>query len=287
MGPALPNLLIIGAAKCGTTSLHFYLDQHPDVFMARPEEGSGAHKEMRLFWRDDWQERLGWYERQFDPGVKVRGEATPSYTHYPYLPDVPRRIHSVIPETRLIYLVRDPIDRIVAHWAQTREDGERASLEQALADYERPDHRLVCASRYATQVERYLEYFPRDRLLVLDMDELRSDRLATIQEAFRFVGVDERYRSPAFEGQLNARGDKRALSAAGAGLWDRVLVPAGRVVPEGARRRAAPPLRRLLSQRVSTPALDERTEAGLRDLLRPEVERLRSLTGMEFASWSM
>jgi hypothetical protein len=287
MGPALPNLLIIGAAKCGTTSLHFYLDQHPDVFMARPEEGSGPHKEMRLFWRDDWQERLGWYERQFDPGAKVRGEATPSYTHYPYLPDVPRRIHSVIPEARLIYLVRDPIDRIVAHWAQTREDGERASLEQALADYERPDHRLVCASRYATQVERYLEYFPRDRLLVLDMDELRADRLATIQAAFRFIGVDDRYRSAAFEGQLNARGDKRALTGAGAGLWDRVLVPAGQVVPEGIRGRAAPPLRRVLSRQVETPPLPEQIETGLREMLRPEVERLRSLTGKEFASWSM
>ena len=55
MAAALPNLLIIGAAKCGTTSLHFYLDQHPDVFMARPDAGPGGQKEMRLFWRDDWQ----------------------------------------------------------------------------------------------------------------------------------------------------------------------------------------------------------------------------------------
>ncbi len=56
MGSALPNLLIIGAAKCGTTSLHFYLDQHPDVFMARPDrQAPGARKEMRFFWRDDWQ----------------------------------------------------------------------------------------------------------------------------------------------------------------------------------------------------------------------------------------
>ena len=52
---ALPNLLIIGAAKCGTTSLHFYLDQHPDVFMARPQNGPRGQKEMRFFWRDDWR----------------------------------------------------------------------------------------------------------------------------------------------------------------------------------------------------------------------------------------
>ena len=138
MAAALPNLLIIGAAKCGTTSLHFYLDQHPDVFMARPHDSHWGQKEMRLFWRDDWRERLEWYEQHFDPSAPVRGEATPSYTHYPFLPDVPRRIHSIIPEAKLIYIVRDPIDRIVAHWAQTQEDGDRTPLEEALADYDRP-----------------------------------------------------------------------------------------------------------------------------------------------------
>ena len=122
---ALPNLLIIGAAKCGTTSLHAYLDQHPDVFMARPGPDSRGEKEMRFFWRDDWYERLDWYQEQFDPRARVRGEATPSYAHYPYLRDVPRRIHSLVPDARFIYIVRDPIERIVAHWVQARADGER------------------------------------------------------------------------------------------------------------------------------------------------------------------
>ncbi len=112
------------------------------------------------------------------------------------LPDVPRRIHSVVPEAKLIYLVRDPIDRIVAHWAQTREDGDRASLEEALADYERPDHRLVCASKYATQVEQYLEYFPAEQLLVLDMDELRREPPRDDRERFASSGSTRAFARP-------------------------------------------------------------------------------------------
>ncbi len=287
MGAALPNLLIIGAAKCGTTSLHFYLDQHPDVFMARPDGGPGAPKEMRFFWRDDWRERLGWYEQQFDPSAAVRGEATPSYTHFPYLPDVPSRIHSILPEVKLIYLVRDPIERIVAHWAQTQEDGDRMPLEEALTDYERPDHRLVCASRYATQVEQYLEYFSADQLLVLDMHDLSARRREAIEKTFGFLGVDPHYRSPEFESRLNTRRDKQALTRGGALLWDRVLVPAGHTLPVGVRQRAAPSLRRLLSRSVITPPLRDSTVLALKGLLAPEVERLRGQTGMEFETWSM
>ena len=195
---------------------------------------------MRFFWRDDWRERLGWYEQHFESTVPVRGEATPSYTHYPLFPDVPRRIHSVIPETKLIYLVRDPIERIVAHWAQTQEDGQRAPLEEALADYDRPDHPLVCASKYATQIEQYLEYFPPEQLLVLDMNELRTRRLETIQETFRFLGVDDHYRSPAFNSQLNTRRDKKAITRSGQLLLDRVFEPVGGTMPVGVRQRAAP-----------------------------------------------
>ncbi len=287
MAAALPNLLIIGAAKCGTTSLHFYLDQHPDVFMARPHDSHWEQKEMRLFWRDDWRERLEWYEQHFDPGAPVRGEATPSYTHYPFLPDVPRRIHSIIPEAKLIYIVRDPIDRIVAHWAQTQEDGDRTPLEEALADYDRPDHPLVCASKYATQVDRYLEYFPPEQLLVLDMDELRRRRQKTIERTFRFLGVDDGFHSPAFESRLNTRRDKQAMTRAGTLLWDRALVPAGHTLPVAIRQRAAPSIRRLLSRSVRTPVLRESTACNLKELLRPEAERLRRQTGMEFAAWSM
>ena len=118
---AMPNLVIIGSAKSGTSSLHHYLDCHPEISMAAPR-GSGrmgdndaAGKEMRFFWRDDWRERMSWYSSHFAPmTTAVRGEATPAYSAHPRHPEVPERIHSAIPNARLLYIVRDPIDRIVS-----------------------------------------------------------------------------------------------------------------------------------------------------------------------------
>src|SRR5437588_11576552 len=100
----LPNLIIIGAAKAGTTSLHYYLDHHPQVHMAKI--AGAKDKEMSHFWRDDWQERRAWYESHFDVPEPVRGEASVAYAHFAYHPDVPRRIHETIPDVPLIYMVR-------------------------------------------------------------------------------------------------------------------------------------------------------------------------------------
>ena len=255
--------------------------------MARPAAEKGKQKEMRFFWRSNWEQRLDWYRKHFDPDVPVRGEATPSYTHYPFLPDVPRRIHLVIPEAKFIYLVRDPIDRIVAHWVQTREDGDNRSLEDALRDLDRPNHPIVCASMYATQVEQYLEFFSLSQLLVLDMNDLGSSRMRVIQEAFRFLGIDDGYESPAYSRELNTREDKRALHGARAALWNRGFRQLGRILPEHTRQKIAPRFKRILSQRVEAPPLAPETEIRLRELLKPEVTRLRQLTGKEFPSWSM
>src|SRR5205823_11980303 len=94
----LPNLLIIGAAKAGTTSLHRYLDLHPSIFMSRS-------KELQLFNQDDWRERRDWYRAQFPTAAPVRGESSGAYTMHPVLPCVPERIKATIPDARLIYLV--------------------------------------------------------------------------------------------------------------------------------------------------------------------------------------
>src|SRR5689334_1125972 len=110
----LPNLIIIGAPKAATTSLHGYLKQHPEV-------GMSAAKELSYFWRDDWRERQAWYEAQFDfedPRVRVRGESTPFYAAYPFRKHVPERMHELVPDAKLVYVVRDPIDRLVSHWVQ-------------------------------------------------------------------------------------------------------------------------------------------------------------------------
>ncbi|UUY06362.1 sulfotransferase [Svornostia abyssi] len=288
----MPNLIVIGAAKCATTSLHAYLDAHPEVSMARPRSAvrgtnDDAPKEMRFFWRADWRENLAWYAAHFDPGSPVRGEATPAYAACPFHWGVPERIAEVAPDARLVYLVRDPIDRLMAHWVQARVDGLRSDLEEILQSRAWMDHQIVCPSRYATQVERYLAHFPAEQMLVVDQQDLKHDRERTLAEVFRFVGVDPAHRSAAFDRERNTRGEKLALTPAGRVAYRRVLDPAGRRLAPTPWSRTAPRVRRALSRPVPTPTLSDDVRSRLEDLFRPEVERLRALTGRAFSRWSL
>src|SRR4051812_23135116 len=107
MATLLPNLLVIGAAKAGTTSLWHYLDAHPSVFMA-------PAKELHFFDLDEnWNRGIPWYAEHFagSESSPVVGEATPGYTRYPHRPHAAARAAATVPDARLIYLVRDPIER--------------------------------------------------------------------------------------------------------------------------------------------------------------------------------
>src|SRR5207244_9201435 len=113
----LPNLVSIGASRCGTTSLHRYLDLHPDIAMSKT-------KELNFFVEErNWQRGVAWYEREFSDSAPVRGEASPHYTAFPRYRGVAGRMARVVPEARLVYLVRDPIDRAISAYSLTRAMG--------------------------------------------------------------------------------------------------------------------------------------------------------------------
>lgn len=277
----LPNLLIVGAAKCGTSSLHHYLDQHPDVSMSRP-------KETNFFVREDWLERMDWYESRFDAAAAVRGEASPAYSLYPYFRGVPERIHSLIPEAKLVYLVRDPLTRLVAHYVEMY--GlyfEHRPFEEALRDLDDPRNIYVAGSRYATQVEQYLRWFPASQMLVLDQTELLHDRGEALRKVFSFLEVEARFSSSAFQDELNTRAEKVRPRSAAVLLWRTGLLRAARKVPLKLRAPVTRRIKRLLTDEVEPPRLDADKRAELVDRLRGEVDRLRELTGQRFESWSL
>ncbi len=287
---SLPNLLVIGAPKAGTTSLHSYLSEHPEISMSSP-------KELRFYWRNDWRERIPRYASHFDPAARVRGESTPAYALYPLRRNVPERVHELVPDARLIYVLRDPVERVVSHWVQTRADSRRGpgrdrvprwSLEQVI---ERPDDPLngpVWGSRYATQLERYLRLFPAEQILVVDQRDLRVDRAATIRRVFRFLGVDAAFRSTTFSEELNTRSEQRELTGLGGMLWSSVLLPVAKHVPAPARRRLSRSVAEAVHRPVSVP---DRACAMVRqrlfDLLASEADRVRRLTGIDFDHWSV
>jgi len=181
----LPNFLIIGAAKAGTTSLYHYLRQHPDVYMS-------PVKEPRYFWSEGLAEgrleivsREG-YERLFDDVTSERavGEAT---THYLNSPSAPGRIAAELHDVRLVVSLRNPADRAYSSYLGRLQGGEeQCGVEEAM----RPGSYYLQSSLYYPNLSRYFERFPRSRIKVLLFDELAANPRAVMQDLYEFLGVD-------------------------------------------------------------------------------------------------
>ncbi|SFL25118.1 sulfotransferase family protein [Geodermatophilus ruber] len=180
----LPTFLLIGAMKAGTTSLYHYLSAHPQVATPR-------YKAPEFFVAEsNWHRGIDWYRRQFPPPgpeILAVGEASNLYTKYPRYAGVPARIATHLPDVRLVYVVRDPVSRIRSHYQHRVAEGrEKAAFAEAVF----ADPAYLDYSRYALQIEQYLEHFPREQLLVITSEELRSDRQVTMRRVYDFIGVD-------------------------------------------------------------------------------------------------
>jgi len=190
----LPNFIICGAQKGGTTSLFYYLKEIPSI-------GISPVKEIHYF-DLNYDKGISWYERHFEvfqnKGYKLIGEATPSYM---YCEDVPKRIYDLIPTTKLIFMLRDPIDRAYSHYSHTVVRGyECYSFEKAI---EREEQRLSNCSRsrrqrysyidrgkYIVQLKRFFNYFPREQMLILITEELKEKPDLVKKQVFEFLGLN-------------------------------------------------------------------------------------------------
>jgi hypothetical protein len=273
----LPNLIVIGAQKCGTSGLHSWLDAHPQIAMSKP-------KELNFFIEArNWHRGLDWYARHFDPRVEVRGESSPNYTTYPRHPGVPERMHSVVPNAKLVFLIRDPLERIAAHWvhnyAKRREKGD---LLTTLA-YPRTSY--VVRSQYHMQLEQFLSFYPLERILILQQSELRRDRHATLRRVFEFVGVDSEFEDREFDRERHATAGKRRASRVGAKIQRLGRTEYGQRLPKRFWNALDIPVR--LRRPIARPDVRHALPPETLRLLREDAERLRELTGRDFAHWSI
>jgi hypothetical protein len=278
----LPNLLIIGAQKCGTTSLHAYLDLHPDVHMA-------AEKELDFFIEDRaWRNGPDWYAERFRDDVTVRGEASPNYAAWPVWEGVPERAAGLVPDARLVYLVRDPIERIESHYLQRRlQEGERGDIEAVIGDVDDPHNLFVVRSRYATQLERWLARFAPEQVLVVSAEELRDDRDATVAGVLAHAGVDDTVAPELLAAEHHRSEDKAELAIGAARLRASPVGRALEVIPARVRAPVTRRVRAALSHPVERQDLPPALRERLQELLAPEADRLRALTGQRFEKWSL
>lgn len=278
----LPTFFIIGAGKSGTTALHRYLATHPEIAMTEP-------KEPHVLVGADYRERARWYEELLDLDKPIRGEASTGYSAAPRVPEVPGNIASLIPTARLIYLVRDPVDRAIAHYAQeVTAHREERPISEAIDPFD-PANFYVSASSYARQAENYLRHFPRDALLIVESADLQHDRRSTLERIFEHIGADPGFWDPGFEHEYNARAGENVRLGAGARRLRQTA--AGRtyrrLVPESTRHRIAPQLRRRLGGREVRPEPSSELLVALAEALAPDVARLRSLTGQGYENWTV
>jgi hypothetical protein len=197
----LPDFLILGAQKAGTTALYAYLRWHPDIT-------GPSFKEVSFFDRH-YAQGERWYRAHLPLRRRALvGEASPSYLFHPQAPE---RVARMLPESRLIALLRNPVERAFSHYqhevalgreplsfeeAIDREDERmRGELDHMLRDPSYLSHAwwnytYVARGRYAEQLERWFGAFPRDQLLVLLTDELAADTPGTYRRVLDFLGAE-------------------------------------------------------------------------------------------------
>ena len=269
----LPTFLVIGAMKAGTTSLYYYLAEHPDI-------GMSVQKETDFFLdaHGTWQRGTDWYAARF-PDAPARGECAPNYTKRHLFGGVPARIQSVCPDATLIYLVRDPIERAVSHYVGSRMQGrEERPFAEAVRDAE---SNYVLTSRYHWQLAPYLDRFPRAQMHTIATEALRDNPQAVLRSIYRTLGVDPSFENRRIETRFNAAATKKKRPG-----WLRWL---SRQIPQPAKDWLRPrlPMQWLPGTPVERPTLAPAVRAHLADRLRPDADALRDLTGQPFDAWSV
>jgi hypothetical protein len=274
----LPNLVTIGAMKSGTTSLHNYLKLHPQIFMSELKETDFFVEEF------NWSKGLDWYKSNFKQEADIVGESCTNYSKYPYFKGVPERMHRIIPEAKLIYILRDPIKRIASHYIHRVWEGwENRSIDEALTDL-KGNHYVNCSSYYM-QIERYLPYYQPSNILVITLEDLAGDRANTLSKIFRFLNVDPNFKHEDFSVVAHQSSQKKQPTPLRRRL---VAIPGGRLVESAMfRLLGGPKASQLLWRPIDRPIISESIRQALVDVLQKDVQKLRDFTGYSFADWSL
>lgn len=276
---SLPDFLVIGALKCGTTSLHNLLGAHPDVFTP-----SGV-KEISYFAYDGGEEpgfpvrarTLREYARFFDAADdhQIVGEVSPTYLASPV---APYKIARERPQARLIAVLREPVARAYSHYLMTVRAGRRRFDPAELFDDAAETY--VRRSFYADDLSRFLDRFDEDQVKVVLFEDFRADTRSVMRDLYDFVGASREFEPP-----VEYRGKGYLPRSAG---FERLLrSPLARglkgLMPATVRRAGRHVHGRLNTQ--SPPSLPEEARRRARGMFDEDMERIERLTGLDLDVW--
>lgn len=294
---ALPNLIVAGYSKCGTSSLHRYLDRHPEIAMSRTKEigffcdradpavvaampqGDRAHVNSG---RGTWRKGLSWYRTHFDPSAEWRGESTPAYA-IPWYSDAPSRIASIVPRARIALCVRDPVERALSRYRFQKLRGlERRTDPAAIAHR---DGFYVRASRYSPAWELLALALGPERIHIVETEGLGSSPGETMDRLFDWLGLGGGFGDAEFTRRWNE-------SSAFATPAHRAVERLRRVrgwghVAERLPVRFRHRWQRALGWGRAGEPQSEQLRERFSELLAPDAERFRGLTGCSFPQWQI
>jgi len=281
----LPDFLVIGAAKSGTTALDHYLQQHPQIFM--------AEKEPRYFAYDpngnigDWHKDYGpdyFKYKSLDEYVRlfadakpseVRGEATPLYLESEI---AAQNIYNTIPRAKLIAILRNPVDRAISgYMMQVRHGRVDKDVDEAFD----VDAHYVQASFYYAQIKRYMDLFPPQQIRIYLFDDFKKNNVRIVQDIFNFVGVDTDFTpNTAEKRNVGSYPKSRALNKI---LMNRTLHRVVKPITPRWAQNAIYNLRKL--NMTKPPSVSEEIREQLRNIFREDILKLQDLIQQDLSIW--
>ncbi|MFK7848709.1 MAG: sulfotransferase [Rhodothermales bacterium] len=296
----LPDFLLIGAAKSGTTALFHYLGQHPGIYACPVREPNFFALEGKTinFTGPGDKETVGRhsintlaeYGQLFEDTAtgQVAGEVSPLYL---YDAEAPARIRHYLPQVKLLVMLRNPVDRAYASYLHLRRDGRESSgsFQEGLLHEDKRigmgwEHlwHYVEMGRYATQLNRYLTQFDRSQIKILLYDDFQEAPAAMLRECFEFLHVDHAF-EPDFSRRPNRSGIPRSTfiqkTVAGQGWLKQAIAGA---MSEKVRGKLVSQIQKL---NLSRPALDQSIRIHLGQRYREELLELQDLIGRDLSTW--
>jgi len=280
MGPtSIPDFVVIGAMRAGTTTLHELLKNTGSVSLSNM-------KEIDYFMTEDRYARgPEWFRNRFKSFDRPVGDISPNYAKRDVFPGVADRIYATNPAAKLIYIVRDPVERAISQYRVARLTHDTLEPNESFLDHGQGRH-IVRTSQYAYQLEPYLEHWPLDDILVVDFDDLRERPTTVLNQIFALIGI-----APLNEviepTHSNATTEVGRLPEWWLNLRNTKI---GETIRTATPRPLAARLKNTLTANRQTQAIDVPDE-GFSDLLASavlqDIEAFRTLTGRRFAHWSV
>lgn len=289
----LPDFLIIGAAKSGTSTLYRHLRRQPGIFMS-------AVKEPCFFDPDvAWSRGVDWYRSLFAGAAadQLCGEASTNYTRHPQVPGVPARIAHLIPDVKLVYIMRHPVERAYSHFVHryTKELRPGRPFETSFEEWVRTDPMCLDGSDYRMQIEQYLPHFPRESLKLLLLEDLERDPAAVLRELLGFLGAGDAVALAEAEPIAAVRAVDHRERQVYAGITEPLrrnpaLRALARAVPRPLRERAYALLRRTgygraIEAAYQPPPILPATRAALLERYRASNRWVGELLGRDLSQW--